>query len=161
MPARSIPAGVWKYPVVALLLAVGSPGLGPCEARAASAQFVRVKVDRANLREDPVLSATPLRYAYENEPLRVVGHDGEWLHVQDYEGDSAWIYAPLTDRRPAVVVVRSLVNVRAQPGTDHPVAFTAERGVNLLVLERRGPWLRVEHEVGRGWVHDSLVWGGP
>jgi SH3-like domain-containing protein len=147
--------------MMALLLAFWCTGLRPCQVQAEAANFVRVKVDRANLREDPALSAGALRYAHENEPLRVVGRQGDWLHVQDFEGDSAWIYASLTDRRPAVVVVRSVVNVRAEPGTDFPVAFTAERGVNLLVLDRRGRWLRVEHEVGRGWLHDSLVWGAP
>jgi SH3-like domain-containing protein len=39
------------------------------------------------------------------------------------------------------------------------VAFTAERMVNLLVLGREGRWLRVQHEIGTGWVHESLVWG--
>ncbi len=65
------------------------------------------------------------------------------------------------DGRPAVVVVRDVVNVRERPGTEHPIAFTAERGVNLLVLERAGRWLHVQHDVGEGWLHDSLVWGSP
>ena len=83
------------------------------------------------------------------------------MEVRDVAGDAAWIYAPLTDGRPAVVVVRDVVNVRERPGTEHPIAFTAERGVNLLVLERAGRWLHVQHEVGKGWLHDSLIWGSP
>jgi SH3-like domain-containing protein len=51
--------------------------------------------------------------------------------------------------------------VRREPGTGSPVAFTAERGVSLLVRGRSGRWLRVRHDVGEGWVHDSLVWGPP
>jgi hypothetical protein len=35
----------------------------------------------------------------------------------------------------------------------------AERGVNLLVLDRAGRWLHVRHDVGDGWLHDSLAWG--
>jgi SH3-like domain-containing protein len=91
----------------------------------------------------------------------VVGRREQWLHVRDVAGDTAWIYAPLTDGRPAAVVVRDDVNVRERPGTGHPVAFTAERGVNLLVLGRAGRWLHVRHDVGEGWLHDSLVWGSP
>jgi SH3-like domain-containing protein len=91
----------------------------------------------------------------------VVGQQGRWFEVRDVAGDAAWIYAPLTDGRPAVVVVRDVVNVRERPGTGHPIAFTAERGVNLLVLERAGRWLHVQHDVGEGWLHDSLVWGSP
>ncbi len=97
----------------------------------------------------------------ENEPLHVVGRQEQWLAVRDVAGETTWIYAPLTDGRPAVVVVRDVINVRERPGTGHPIAFTAERGVNLLVLERAGRWLHVKHEVGEGWLHDSLVWGSP
>lgn len=161
MPARSIASVPWKSPIVGLLIALSCTGLRPVEARAGAERFVRVKVDTANLRMGPSLSAEPVRYAYENEPLQVVVRQGEWLQVRDFEGDSAWIYGPLTDGRPAVVVTRPLINVRARPGTDHPVVFTAERAVNLLVLDRTGRWLHVRHEVGHGWVHDSLVWGDP
>ena len=124
-------------------------------------RFVRVKVDVANLRARPSPTAEQVRSAYENEPLHVVGQQGRWLEVRDVAGEAAWIYAPLTDGRPAVVVVRDVVNVREWPGTGHPIAFTAERGVNLLVLERAGRWLHVQHDVGEGWLHDSLVWGSP
>jgi SH3-like domain-containing protein len=120
-----------------------------------------VKVDVANLRARPSATAERVRSAHENEPLHVVGQRGQWLEVRDIAGEAAWVYAPLTDGRPAVVVVRDVVNVRERPGTEHPIAFTAERGVNLLVLERAGRWLHVQHDVGEGWLHDSLVWGLP
>jgi SH3-like domain-containing protein len=141
------------------LLATG--GLPPAEADARAARFVRVKVDVANLRAEPSRRAALVRRAYANEPLLVVGGRADWLQVHDFAGESAWIDAGLTDGRPAVVVVRDLVNVRREPGTGSPVAFTAERGVSLLVRGRSGRWLRVRHDVGEGWVHDSLVWGPP
>jgi SH3-like domain-containing protein len=148
--------------VAAGLLAALAAALAPTGgADAASRRFVRVSVDVANLRAQPSRTAARVRPSFENEPLRVVGEQGQWLAVQDFAGESAWIYAPLTDRRTAVVVVRDAVNVRVRPGTAHAVAFTAERGVNLLVLGREGRWLRVRHEVGEGWIHDSLVWGLP
>jgi SH3-like domain-containing protein len=131
------------------------------EAQAGPQRVVRVKVDVANLRARPSSTAKQVRYAYENEPLHVVSQQGQWLEVRDAAGDAAWIFAPLTDGQPAAVVVRDAVNVRERPGTGHPIAFTAERGVNLRVLKREGRWLHVQHEVGEGWVHDSLVWGPP
>jgi SH3-like domain-containing protein len=144
-----------------LLTFVGVTALPAREVDAGPRRFVRVKVDVANLRARPSPTAEQVRSAHENEPLRVVGQQGRWLEVRDVAGDAAWIYAPLTDGRPAVVVVRDVVNVRERPGTEHPIAFTAERGVNLLVLERAGRWLHVQHDVGEGWLHDSLVWGSP
>lgn len=146
---------------LALLALVGATALPAREADARPQRFVRVKVDVANLRARPSSTAEQVRSAYENEPLRVVDRQGRWLEVRDVAGEAAWIYAPLTDGRPAVMVVRDVVNVRERPGTRHPIAFTAERGVNLLVLERAGRWLHVQHDVGEGWLHDSLVWGSP
>jgi SH3-like domain-containing protein len=146
---------------VTLLALLGAAALPAREVDARPQRFVRVKVDVANLRARPSLTAERIRSAYENEPLHVVGRQEHWLAVRDVAGEAAWIYAPLTDGRPAVVVVRDVVNVRERPGTGHPIAFTAERGVNLLVLERAGRWLHVQHDVGEGWLHDSLVWGFP
>jgi SH3-like domain-containing protein len=146
---------------LALFALAGAAVLPAREVGAGLRRFVRVNVDVANLRARPSPTAERIRSAYENEPLHVVGRREQWLHVRDVAGDTAWIYAPLTDGRPAAVVVRDGVNVRDRPGTGHPVAFTAERGVNLLVLGRAGRWLHVRHDVGEGWLHDSLVWGSP
>jgi SH3-like domain-containing protein len=143
------------------LFLIGSVCLAPRDADARVERFVRVKVNVANLRTGPSRRAELIRQAYQNEPLRVVGARGEWLEVRDVGDAAAWINSELTDRRSAVVVVRDFVNVREQPGTGFPVVFTAERGVNLLVLERSGRWLRVRHDIGEGWLHDSLVWGPP
>jgi SH3-like domain-containing protein len=143
------------------LLLIGSVGLAPRDADARVERFVRVKVNVANLRVGPSRRAELVRQAYQNEPLRVVGARGDWLEVRDAGDAAAWIDARLTDGRAAAVVIRDLVNVRQQPGTGHPIVFTAERGVGLLVLERSGRWLRVRHDVGEGWIHDSLVWGPP
>jgi SH3-like domain-containing protein len=159
MSQRSTVLASRRLAVPGLLVLLSCAGLWPDDAIARADRFVRVRVEVANLREGPSVSAEQVRYAFESEPLRVVARQGAWLQVRDFDGQSAWIYEPLTDRRPSVVVTRELINVRARPSTDHPVVFTAERSVNLLVLGRAGQWLRVEHEVGQGWVHDSLVWG--
>jgi SH3-like domain-containing protein len=160
MRARTLHSTAVLFWTLGLLLA-GSLSLAPRDAEARVERFVRVKVHVANLRTGPSRRAELVRQAYENEPLRVVGARGDWLRVRDAADGAAWINSDLIDGRPAVVVVRDVVNVREQNGTGFPIVFTAERGVNLLVLERSGRWLRVRHEVGEGWLHDSLVWGAP
>jgi SH3-like domain-containing protein len=142
-----------------LALLLSGAALWPSGAMAEAERFVRVRVEAANLREGPSRGTDQVRYAFESEPLQVVARRGAWLQVRDFDGRPAWIYEPLTDRRPSVVVTRDLINVRARPGTDQPIVFTAERSVNLLLLGRDGEWLHVEHEIGKGWVHESLVWG--
>lgn len=139
---RRIDAQPWMLGLLALLAATAALPVGVAESR--SQRFVRVRVDTANLRAEPSTSADRVRAAHQNEPLEVAGQQGQWLEVRDAAGDAAWIFAPLTDGQPAAVVIRDVVNVREQPGTGHPIAFTAERGVNLLVLERQ--------EIGRAHV---------
>jgi SH3-like domain-containing protein len=122
--------------------------------------FVRVKVDTANVREGPGTQFGRAWQVYENEPLRVVARQGEWLETRDFQGSEGWIHAGLTDDRPAVVVKARLANIRSGPGVEHPVVFTAERGVPFRLHGTRGEWLSVEHADGdRGWVHATLVWG--
>lgn len=127
---------------------------------AATEEFVRVRVDSANLRSAPGTQAGPIRLSYENEPLKVLGRRQSWLEVEDFRGERGWIYAPLTDGSASVVVTSRLANVRSGPSQDQAVMFTAERGVHLLVVDEKGQWLRVRHEDGdQGWIHASLVWG--
>lgn len=147
--------GFWRGPLL-LLGVVALVGL----AVASSTAVVRVKVDTANVREGPGTQFDRAWQAYENYPLKVVDRDGSWLKALDFEGSRGWIYAPLTDGEPAVVVEAKVANVRSGPGTQYPVVFTAERGVAFLVLEEKGKWLKVEHADGdQGWIHESLVWG--
>ncbi|MBI3457011.1 MAG: SH3 domain-containing protein [Candidatus Rokubacteria bacterium] len=147
----------WRTSVL-VIGAVGLVGL----AAADSATFVRVSAETANVREGPSLRHERLWEAYENDPLKVVTRSGRWLKVVDFEGYAGWIYAPLTDNQPAVIVTKGLVNVRSGPGTQHPVAFTARRGVAFRVLKEAGDWLKVEHADGdQGWIYRPLVWGSP
>ena len=44
--------------------------------------------------------------------------------------------------------------VRGTPGA-------TDFAANTNVLEHAGRWLHVQHDVGEGWLHDSLVWGFP
>ncbi|MFQ5520923.1 MAG: SH3 domain-containing protein [Candidatus Methylomirabilia bacterium] len=143
-----------------LLLVLGVAVL-PYPAAVHAATFVRVKVERANVREGPGKQFKRVWQAYKNDPLRVVGRDGQWLEVEEFEGYKGWIYAPLTDAKPAVIVkgVRETANIRQGPGRDHPVVFRADRGVSFQLLEKKGEWLQIQHADGdRGWIHESLVW---
>lgn len=129
-------------------------------AGAVSAEFVRVKVPTANIRSGPGVQYERLWSTYENYPLRVVGKRGRWLKTLDFEGYEGWIYAPLTDTQPTVVVRVERANVRSAPGRDSALLSTEFMGVAFRVLSRRGDWLRVEHADGfRGWIYRALVWG--
>lgn len=144
------------------MLAVIMAAMVATAALAISDRFVRVKVDTANMREGPGTRYTLLWQVAENFPLRVVSERKKWLKTEDFLGAEGWIYAPLTDTKPAVVVEADRANIRSGPGTNHPVRFTAEWGTSFRLLGRKGKWVEVEHADGSGgWIHEKLVWGSP
>jgi SH3-like domain-containing protein len=146
---------------LAILALVGAMAAAGSAAFAADDRFVRVRVETANIRQGPGTDHERLWQVEENFPLKVVGRSRQWLRTEDFVGDEGWIYAPLTDGRPAVVVEVDLANVRSGPGARYPVRFKAEWGAGFHVLDRRGKWLRIEHADGDdGWIHQSVVWGG-
>lgn len=149
--------GFWRVALLVLSLVLLAT---PAVVRAAA--YVRVKAQVANVREGPGTRFSRLWRGYENDPLEVVGREGRWLKVEDFEGHGGWIYARLTDGRPAVIVnnVKTWANIRSGPGLEYPVTFTADRGVSFRVVGKRGDWLRIQHADGdRGWIAQSLVWG--
>jgi SH3-like domain-containing protein len=147
----------WMWPA-ALGVALASAVI--TGAAADSNRFVRVKVEVANIRSGPGTAHDLLWSVEQNYTLRVVGRQRQWLKTVDFIGDEGWVYAPLTDRAPAVVVRADLANARAGPGTRYAIRYVAEWGTGFRVVGRKGRWLRVEHAgEGPGWIHANLVWG--
>ncbi|NLZ17680.1 MAG: SH3 domain-containing protein [Desulfobulbaceae bacterium] len=55
-------------------------------------------------------------------------------------------------------VVRNGVNLRSGPGTQNEAIFQLPTGYPLLVLERKGAWIKVQdYEGDKGWIQQSLV----
>ncbi|MFA9461429.1 SH3 domain-containing protein [Thiohalorhabdus methylotrophus] len=137
--------------VVALLAAVGT---------AQAATYKSIDAGKVNLRAGPGTDQ-PRRWVVSyGYPLQVVETRDGWAKVKDYEGDVAWVSEKLLSDRRTVLVTRKLVNVRAGPGTDHDIAFQAERHVLLTYLGQQGSWVHVRHADGdEGWVYAPLVWG--
>ncbi len=139
---------------VLLLLASGYSSSGH------AAEYVSIAGERVNLRAGPGLNHTRRWVVSRGYPLKVLKRKDGWAQVRDFEGDTAWVAQRLLSERRMAIVTADLVNIRQQPGTDHPIAFQAERLVLLRYLGRKGDWVHVRHPDGdEGWVHERLVWG--
>jgi SH3-like domain-containing protein len=132
---------------------------------AAAITMVSVAGEKANMRKGP-----STKYAVKWElgkgfPLRVIGSQGNWLKVSDFESDVGWIYKKLVDRKPHLVVKvnknsNKRANIRSGPGTKYKIVGKAEYGVVFKTLQRGDGWVKVQHEQGlSGWVKRSLLWG--
>ncbi|MCC6609579.1 MAG: SH3 domain-containing protein [Burkholderiales bacterium] len=130
-------------------------------AAAAPASDFRSVAEPAVLYDAPSLRASRLFVIGRDAPVEVIASDGTWVKVRDNTGELAWIEKKaLSDRRTLVVSV-PVADIRERPDEQSPVAFQAQQGVLLELLDAdRAGWLRVRHADGSsGYVRISQVWG--
>jgi SH3-like domain-containing protein len=123
------------------------------------AEFLSVRKEKVNVRAGPGTSHEILWQVYKNYPVKVLEKKGEWVKAEDYENDVGWIYRPLLSEVHTVIVIKDKINIRSGPGTNHEIAFQAEKDVIFQLLETKDNWLKVKHEDHVGWIHKDLVWG--
>lgn len=96
-----------------------------------------------------------------NMPVEVVLTYGEWTKVRDAGGDLSWVSSRALVSRRHVVVSAANAKIHAGPDDNAPLAFTADRGVALELVEpATSSWVRVRHRDGQtGFVRSLDVWG--
>jgi SH3-like domain-containing protein len=125
----------------------------------AHAERLTVSAPVANIRSGPGTSHNVLWKVEQYFPILVIEKSGEWYRFQDFEGDKGWVHRSLVGKIPAVITRKDSSNIRAGPGTSHPILFAVEKGIPFKVLERKDSWIHIEHADGdKGWIHKSLVW---
>lgn len=141
-----------KISTLAVMLIIGSVTV------ALSAEFVSVSKDGVNVRSGPSTSHQILFKFPAGYPLKVIGRQGKWLKISDFEGDKGWIFSTLVNTTPFVIVTVKEGNVRSGPGTNFDRVGSVTREVILRKLEQKGSWVKVSHPRLTGWVHTKLVW---
>ncbi len=121
-----------------------------------------VDVPKANLRQGPGTQFEKSWEVYRYMPFRKIEQRGNWLHVEDVDGDRHWIFHTLVSDRLRCAVVRGAkVNVRTGPGTHFVTSplSPVEKYYSFRVLEERGDWVKVSDEVfDEGWIARQLLW---
>jgi len=126
----------------------------------ASTMMVSIARNNVNMRSGPGTQYKVLWELDKGYPLHILGTKGNWYKVRDFEGDAGWVFQPLTSRRSYVVVKKSIINIRARPGTQYRIVAKAHRGVVLQTIASVKRWVKVRHKSGvTGWVARRLVWG--
>ncbi|MDR2000284.1 MAG: hypothetical protein LBP94_01960 [Zoogloeaceae bacterium] len=127
---------------------------------AAAFNFLSV-AEPALLYDAPSQQGKPLFAIARGTPVEAVVMLDAWVKVRDADGDLAWIEKRLLSEKRMVIVKANRTQVRAHPGELAPIAFDAEGGVLLELLES-GPigWAKVRHRGGQlGYVRTTQVWG--
>ena len=136
--------------ILAGLFVLGSSGW--------AAEYLSVARDGINVRSGPstnadVLFELPLGY-----PLEVVGREGQWVKISDYEGDKGYIIDSLLSKTPYVIVTVAECNVRSGPSTKDAVVGNVTKDVIFQRVEVKGEWMKISHPQLTGWIHKTLVW---
>jgi SH3-like domain-containing protein len=126
---------------------------------AEAAERMAVSAKEASIRSGPGPTYDILWKVEKYHPIEVLEISGVWLHFKDYEGDSGWIHKTLVDKTLSVITKQNGCQLRAGPGSEHPVLIKIDKGIPFKVLKHEGRWFQLEHADGdKGWLHDSLVW---
>jgi SH3-like domain-containing protein len=130
-------------------------------APAGAAEFRAVGSEPAVLYDAPSTKAKKLYVVSRDYPLEVVVRVQGWTKVRDAEGGLNWVEERLlTDRRTLMIKApRAEVRQAAEEGA--PVAFVAEQGVVVELVEPAASgWARVRHRDGAGgYIRIAQVWG--
>lgn len=131
----------------------------------ATAKMVSVTGDNVNLRSGPGTKYS-VKWKYGSGfPLKVVQEKGDWLKVEDFEGDTGWLYKKLTSPTGHMIVKvhknqDTKINIRSGPGTKYKVVGKAYYGVVFKTIKQQSGWAHVKHDTGlEGWIKRSLLWG--
>ena len=148
-------------PNLSLVLARWTSGLLLCAASAAWAQeLVSIRVEAGNLRAAPGMSGEVLWQLARGYPLEVLGRQGRWLRVRDFEGDEGWVASYITGPQPHHVVRVRAARLRQGPGEGYPEVGLAVYGQVLQTELRGAEWVRVGRpQDGAAWVARDLLWG--
>jgi SH3-like domain-containing protein len=127
---------------------------------AAHAEFRSIG-EPAVMYDAPSVRASKLYVAGRNLPVEVISTDGAWVKVRDPFGGLSWVERKALAERRTVLVTAAVADVRSRAEDAAPLAFRAQAGVVLEVIEV-GPsgWARVRHADGAsGYVRITQVWG--
>ncbi len=129
-------------------------------ATAEAISLVSVDGENVNMRSGPGSNYSVLWELGRGFPLKVLDRKGGWVKVEDFEGDSGWIYGKLVTKKPHLIVKKRRVNVRSGPGRRFPLVGKANYGVVFKTIKASNGWVQVKHENGlTGWVKRDLLWG--
>jgi SH3-like domain-containing protein len=129
---------------------------------AVAADFRSVNVAAAVLWDGPSDKAKKVYVAPRGMPVEVVSTLNTWVKVRDFGGDVTWMAGnELSKTRTVVATTLATARAAAQDGA--ALAFQAERGVTLELLDAgqiTAGYAKVKHKDGTiGFVKTGEIWG--
>ena len=117
---------------------------------------------RANLRQGPGMHFEKLWEVFKYMPFKELKTKGDWVRIEDVDGDIYWVHKKLTTTKYKCAVIKeNKTNLRKGPGTTYAqVSWSpVDKYFSMKVLKTKNNWVKVEDGAGdRAWVYRPLVW---
>ncbi len=124
-----------------------------------AAEYVSVDHDGIRIRSGPSTDHEIYWEVFKDYPLQVLDRKEKWIHVEDFEGDTGWIYGTLVNKKDTVIVKVNKANIRVGPGTNYERTATALYGVVFTPHKEKGDWTQISHsDETKGWIYKDLIW---
>jgi SH3-like domain-containing protein len=128
-------------------------------AQAAAAEYGSATKDGANIRSGPDEKAEVYWEVFKDFPLKILQRKGQWVQIEDFEGDTGWIFGQLLSDKKTVIIKAKKANIRVGPGENFEISASALYGVVFTAGKTEGEWVQISHADGtKGWIHKTLIW---
>ena len=121
-----------------------------------------IKNEKANLRKGPGTKYEKLWQVFQYMPFKLLKTKNNWKQVQDLDGDTYWVHAPLTTQKYKCAAIKNnQTNLRTGPGTKFPKVKWApvDKYFSMKVLKIENNWVHIEDASGdKAWIYRPLVW---
>ena len=137
-----------------MLLAIAS-------VAAPAADFRSIAENAVVLYDAPSAKAKKIYVLGRGYPVEVIVVVEGWTKVRDAGGELTWLESKNLSERRTLMVKTRVADIRQAADDQAPLAFQAEQGVLLDLVELTGTgWVRVAHRDGQsGYIRLSEVWG--
>jgi SH3-like domain-containing protein len=121
-----------------------------------------VTSSKTNLRSGPGPSHPVTWTVAKYTPLIEVTRKGNWIEVEDQDGENHWVYRPNVTSKMVCVSVRvPVAKLRKSPGAQGEVAELkqVDKYTPFKRVDAQDEWYEVESSWGETfWVHESTMW---
>jgi predicted ABC-type ATPase/SH3-like domain-containing protein len=160
LPENEVPP--WAKPIVdAALRPTADAPAGPSPPPA-----FRVTARTLNMRVSPGTEHRVVKQLLRDTWLEKLEESDGWARVRTADGEVGWVsarYLELAAEPPPAAsellrVTAINLNMRSEPGGEHPIVATLPEGTRLTRLEESSGWMKVKTAGGQeGWVSATYV----
>lgn len=119
-----------------------------------------ISSSEVNIRSGPSLNFETLSRLALNDEVVVVDRNFSWYKINMPRSAKCFIHSKFVQRgeNSEGRITASRVNIRSGPGLIHTILGQGQKGVEIVIVDEHGEWLRIEPIEGiYGWVSEDLI----